>query len=282
MRTMKDDLLDILRKGQPEGWIPLPNAAVCGRFDDDARLYVEGCGRLVRGHPDAMRTLLLHFPNGNLGADGTIVGTAGTMYCICTEQDKHRRALANLPHEWEPDKHCTFDSFKRVDGTSEALLAARAFTSLQTSHHILVLTGERGSGKSHLLEAIGRELLAHQRSVRYGFAPDIVEEVKATFSDDTGASAQDMLWRYQATQTLLLDDLGAGTVTPFVVGQMEMLLDRRYRSGGRLRLVVATNFTRERMEQVMGGRIASRLYDWRTGQVQVVTLTAGDYRVGAA
>lgn len=225
------------------------------------------CGKLLGHHPAVLR---------RLGARGLTAGPV--LCCHCPEEPALRRRAARLPHDGPDALPRTFENFNEREGAEEALRAARAFAAGETAYHVLTLVGSSGSGKSHLLEAIGREVLAAGQTVRYALVADLLEELRATFADPSGESTREVFWRYQACHLLLLDDLGAEKATEWAVAELTRLVDQRYRSDGRLRLAVATNETAEELGKTHGPRLASRLFDTSTGQAAVVVMTCGDYR----
>ena len=141
------------------------------------------------------------------------------------------------------------------------------------------LVGPPGSGKSHLLEAIGRALLDKGISVRYDYAVDLLDRLKACFDTESNLSFNEVWESYGRVGVLLLDDLGVEQSTRWTTERLSALIDARYRN--ERGLVIATNLTSKRaFEGGMGERTASRLWDVSTGLSQVVTLTASDYRMG--
>jgi len=75
---------------------------------------------------------------------------------------------------------------------------------------------------------------------------------------------------------LLLDDLGLEKPSDWVVEQLTSLIDERWRNN-RL-LAVGTNESHITIEERLGPRIASRLFDRTSGKSKVVYLVTGDYR----
>ena len=75
---------------------------------------------------------------------------------------------------------------------------------------------------------------------------------------------------------LLLDDLGLEKPSDWVREQITSLVDERWRNN-RL-LVVGTNESHTTIEERLGPRISSRLFDRSSGKAKVVYLVTGDYR----
>ena len=199
--------------------------------------------------------------------------------CDCRGQEERRKAellsASNLPHRLDPR---TFENFKPVIGTDKALQAAQAFCSGE-GPHILVLVGEAGCGKSHLVEAIGRHFIAKGKSARYEHVSELLDELRGSYDSASQQSAWDILERCDRAHVLLLDEVGLAKNTPWTIEHVTTMVDGRYRNT-RL-LVVATNKPyAEMMENEANFRLASRLYDEHSGDVSVVYITAPDYRRG--
>jgi DNA replication protein DnaC len=80
------------------------------------------------------------------------------------------------------------------------------------------------------------------------------------------------LRRAQSFPVLLLDDLAVGKATEWTEEVLYRVLNRRYDEA--LPTVVTTNLTPTQLEQVLGGRVVSRL----VGMTRQVVLEGGDRR----
>lgn len=204
--------------------------------------------------------------------------------CRCAVEEEKRRSearrLTNLPGVYSGQRR-TFENFRPVRGTEEALEAARHF-ALQDEdmRRALVLVGNTGSGKSHLLEAIGWECLAKGERPRYEYVPELLDLLRGAMSDSEGDSYETIQDRCILRSPLLLDDIGAEKGTEWARERLTRFVDERLRRDGRL--AVATNLTQADLARRDAGawaRLASRVFG-EQGGVRVVAMTAGDYRVG--
>lgn len=199
--------------------------------------------------------------------------------CRCEEKKLAAHAElwdgANLPYRGSAGSPATFEGFRLIEGVAKALAAAMAFCS-DDSPTILVLVGGPGTGKTHLLSAIGRKHLEANISTRYEYTPDLLTSMRATFDAAEVNTMAGVLRAPHLAKVLLLDDVGQGRPSPWVQEQITALVDQRYRTGRRL--VVATNLGQNDMADQMGARLASRLWDNASGIVETVYLTAKDYR----
>jgi len=209
------------------------------------------------GHPDFGQAFPCECQNGTAALHGRLV------------------KYANLPHADAPR---TFENFQLLQGTEQALTTTIAFAHGKAHEHILTLVGRNGCGKSHLLEAMARSLLADNIAVKYAYSPQLLDELRSSYDPSAEVSYERVLGRYTNAEVLILDDLGAERITPWAVEKLEMLVDERYRNGKRL--AVATNQSMEGLADKLGPRIADRLFDLYSGSSLVVNMTALSYRTG--
>ena len=204
----------------------------------------------------------------------------GEMFrCRCqTEADaavkiSRLAAHANLPHAERPR---SFENFDPRTGAIEALSAAVAFGATVRA---LTLVGNKGSGKSHLLEAIGRSFLAAGRSVRYEHCGDLLDRLRAGSADDAEISKIAVIAECKGVALLILDDLGMDSPTTFGMGEMSKIIDYRIREGHCL--VVGTNLIKRQIALAVDVRVADRLFDMQSfGTVECVVMTCDSYRTG--
>jgi DNA replication protein DnaC len=94
----------------------------------------------------------------------------------------------------------------------------------------LVITGKSGTGKSHILQAIGLKACEQQMSVRYTRCVDLLDDLYAGLADGTYPTR---LKRWSAPDLLIIDDVGLGQVRkredePTAAHSLYNLLDRRH------------------------------------------------------
>ena len=188
-------------------------------------------------------------------------------------RDQQRWANSNLPHR-APDDHArTLDTFQAKKGLSDALRASQDM-AMGAGSTRLTLVGSYGTGKTHLLEAIGREWLHRGKTARYEYVPDLVDELRAASSTSAEVSVEAMLeWRAKMG-LLLLDDIGQ-RMNEFAVEKLTQVIDERFRTHGAL--VVATNYaSKEQLAEASDYRLADRVFG---RAARVVYLEAEPYEV---
>ena len=228
------------------------------------------CGYFDITHPDVRRILIDRDPTKRL---------LNIAQCKCQRREDQQRRDDQLRHAQAalPTGGRTFDNFKGRPGTDDMLAAARRFAG-HAGPRMLVFVGQTGTGKSHLLEAIGHHALEADRTVRYDLASTFLNRLRHTYDSDSGEDVHDLTAWYQRRHTVLLDDIGIESATPWVREQLTTLIEERLHSGGWMAL--ATNLSKTAMADRMGDRLASRLYagNPELSEVSLVINTAEDYR----
>jgi len=172
----------------------------------------------------------------------------------------------------------TLTGYKAVEGCQDALRNVLTMADGDFNWNILTLVGKPGLGKTHLLEGLGRAVVDKGITVRYLFAPDWIDSLRAGSSPDAQVSLETLWERVNNTELVLLDDLTERRVTPFAIEKVERIVDERYRNGGLL--VVTTNLNFKDFAGVWGARLADRLFEGDSSVVRVSNLTGPSYRTG--
>ncbi len=140
---------------------------------------------------------------------------------------------------------------------------------------IVMLIGPPGTGKTHMLEAVGRAFLTEAKSVRYVLVASMLDSLRPTGTDDPRAN----IGEYLMPHLLILDDLGIEKASEWVIEKLMAIIDERYRNNRRL--LIATNATQIELIHRLGPRLADRLYDENSGKVARATITDPSARQGA-
>jgi len=210
--------------------------------------------------------------------------------CGCAGTEARERLLrsAGIPARY---RHCTLANFEIdwyqrvpglvVDGTLKVVhRAVQEFVDLYPKGDKgLLIMGPVGTGKTHLAVAALQQIMREKSSpVRGRFADftSLVLEIQMTF--DGSGSSREILEPLVEAELLVLDELGAGKTTPWVMDLLYYLVNTRYLEG---RVTIfTTNFSdfpkgaEESLTDRVSQRIRSRLHE----MCRRLELRGHDYR----
>lgn len=174
---------------------------------------------------------------------------------------QHRLRQAQIPRRF---LNKSLKNFRSADAVRRQLVkGAEAFVkgfNLKGEFYPgLIMEGPVGCGKSHLAVSILREVIAKGYTGLYYNSPDLLSEIRATFSNDQGPSEDDILEELANVDLLVLDDLGAEKVSGFVLDRFYLVINKRYENCKPI--IVTTNLDQETLINRLGDRIVSRLLE---------------------
>ena len=132
---------------------------------------------------------------------------------------------------------CTLDNFVVTCPEQEKALAALRKYAVNISDNVdngrgIVLFGPAGSGKDHLLAALGRQAIQAGLCVTWKNGRDLAGEFREAARDGEFRSERNILEELEPAEVLILSDPipPAGGLTPFQADVMFRLVDARYRA----------------------------------------------------
>jgi DNA replication protein DnaC len=116
-----------------------------------------------------------------------------------------------------------------------------------------------GAGKTHLATAILRAVILKGYTGLYTNVPQLLEMMRDLMFNRAEYDDAGFLERCETCGLLVLDDLGAETVTGWVQDRLYLLVNRRYENMGRT--IVTTNCDEPTLRERIGARVESRLIE---------------------
>ena len=201
------------------------------------------------------------------------------VYRLGEQTSRVARRVGSIPEEML--RRMTFENFDvygRPDtdaqGRESLTRAWQAARNLAVNRDVwLLLTGERGCGKTHLATAIAGECLKQGLSVFRAFVPDLMDHLRGTFSPDSSISYDDLFEQVKTADLLILDDFGTQVSTPWAEEKLYQIVAFRYDM--LLPTVITSVDTVDELARDWPN-IGSRLVDG--GMVESHHITAPNYR----
>lgn len=151
----------------------------------------------------------------------------------------------------KPVKEFTFDRFDGILNLT-AFKKAKAFNPLEQN---LFFYGPSGTGKTHLACAIAREQFERGMLVEFYKVPNLMREFRRRMDPD---DEDRFIKHLVAVPVLVIDDLGVGKATEYVIEKLHEVIDGRqnnYFHG----LVITSNLSLNGIAETFKDRIADRL-----------------------
>jgi DNA replication protein DnaC len=179
-----------------------------------------------------------------------------------------RRDLIQLLGGEKPYREFTFERFEVEPGNRLAYERCRNFSPAAEN---LYLWGPCGVGKTHLAWALARRSFEESLSVAITLAGQLSRKVRMKEPSDQQA----VIDEFVGTETLILDDLGAGSDTAFTRQILQEILDVRD-FHDRAGLVVTSQYSLDELAaKLSDDSIPSRL----AGLCQAIAITGADHRL---
>ena len=189
--------------------------------------------------------------------------------CRCREQAADQERMQRLQRysglTKEMLNRMTFETFNvrrnDVDREGQEYLE-RAYTAA-TNFAVhpegwLLITGEHGTGKTHLAVAVVEQCIRNGYPALFTFVPDLLDHLRATFSPNSPVQYDQLFEQVKSTPLLILDDLGAETSTPWAKEKLYQLVVHRHNA--RLPTMITTYLEIDEIE-ASHPRLSSRLME---------------------
>lgn len=158
--------------------------------------------------------------------------------------DEHSQALANLQAESVNSAlvgsgitprfaECTFATYRATTpAMSEALEKCQGYANDFREHYQagrnLLLTGNVGTGKTHLACSIVRQVIGLNAIAVITTAAEIIRVFKRSMARESGYTEGDVIDELASFDLLVVDEVGAQAGTAYELAVLHEVIDRRY------------------------------------------------------
>ncbi len=147
------------------------------------------------------------------------------------------------------------------------------------THDGLLLRGRTGCGKTHIAAAILRVVIQRGFAGRFVNFQNLLARLRESYGAQSDEAEAAILGELTGVDLVVIDDLGAEMTTDWVRDRLYLIVNERYEADRPL--VITTNCSEAELDQRIGPRTASRLYemcglpfprfpeaDWRRAQMR--------------
>jgi DNA replication protein DnaC len=160
-------------------------------------------------------------------------------------------------------------------------------TEAVTEANGLLITGTKGTGKTHIAAAIANYLLGQGIEVICLTERDLFSQIQKTYSwsSANGISEFEVMETYKIVPLLIIDDLGKERPTPWTLATLYSIVDGRYYRA--MPLVVTTNYDAQMLidrlipkdRKIEGDEItADAIVDRLTEMCKCIVMTGESWR----
>jgi len=175
----------------------------------------------------------------------------------------------------------TFDSYRADTVQQQKALAecrgyAEQFGENYRAGRPLILTGNVGTGKTHLATAIVRTVVADGAGALIIPAGDIIAVARASVVPGSGYTDRDVVMHLGGLDLLVIDEVGAQKGSEYELGLLHSVVDKRYQAV--LPTILVSNLDTAGLTKFIGERAIDRL---RQGGGKAVGFTWSSMRAVA-
>lgn len=198
------------------------------------------------------------------------------------ERKKNMERLYTLSGMSSRLRNYNFENYKVCNENKTAYFKAKKYVAdllAGKKSNSLFITGNIGTGKTHLAASIANELIKNGQPVIFGTLINLLTEVKDSYSID-GEYESKIINKYSKIGLLIIDDLGKERPSEWTLEKLFTIINNRYENN--LPVIITTNYNREKLRERLAcnknyeiaDSIISRLYEMCKG----INITGKDKR----
>lgn len=198
------------------------------------------------------------------------------------ERKKNMERLYTLSCMSSRLRNYSFENYKVCNENKTAYFKAKKYVAdllAGKKSNSLFITGNIGTGKTHLAASIANELIKNGQPVIFGTLINLLTEVKDSYSID-GEYESKIINKYSKIGLLIIDDLGKERPSEWTLEKLFTIINNRYENN--LPVIITTNYNREKLRERLAcnknyeiaDSIISRLYEMCKG----INITGKDKR----
>lgn len=156
----------------------------------------------------------------------------------------------------------------RTESDKKNLDSVLKFVETENNEGVLILTGKRGTGKTHLGAAAVRDKLGY-----YVVMGDLIYKIESSLNFKSDQTEEEVFRDFATKDFLVIDEIGRSLKREKEIEILSYILRKRY--DNRLPTIIITNLEKRVLLKTVGEAVADRLCETGT----TVEFTGESYRV---
>ncbi|MCR5187936.1 MAG: ATP-binding protein [Treponema sp.] len=181
-------------------------------------------------------------------------------------QEWNKTKASNVPLRFSESSFFNFEC--RTEEDQKVLTSVIKFVESEKNEGVLILTGKRGTGKTHLGTAAVRDKLGS-----YIVMEDLIYKVESSLNFKSNQTEEEVFNDFSTKGFLVIDEIGRSLKREKEIEILSYILRKRY--DNRLPTIIITNLEKKVLLRTLGEAVADRLCEIGS----TVEFTGESYRV---
>ena len=161
------------------------------------------------------------------------------------ERKKNMERLYTLSGMSSRLRNYNFENYKVCNENKTAYFKAKKYVAdllAGKKSNSLFITGNIGTGKTHLAASIANKLIENDKIVLMGRLTTLLDMIKETFKDNT-KSENELIELYSNVDMIIIDDLGTERISSWALEKLYTIIENR--NENRLPIIITTRFNKQ-------------------------------------